>query len=171
MKILIISDIHGDYKSLNKVLSINKFDKLVILGDLLEYGIYPISENNEILNEIKKHKEKLILIKGNCDYMIDYDKFNLHAHDKISLTINKHVITFTHGHNFNKLNLLKYHTDILINGHTHVPIIEKDNNIIYLNPGSLGKPRYGFDKSYMIFDDNNIIIKNLNEKIIKKMKI
>ena len=87
MRVLIISDIHGDYKTLFDILNKESFDKLIILGDLLEYGIYTISSNNQILNEIKKYKNKLVLIKGNCDYMIDYNKFDLCAHEEISLII------------------------------------------------------------------------------------
>ena len=34
MKLLIISDVHGDYKSLEKVLKNESFDRLVVLGDL-----------------------------------------------------------------------------------------------------------------------------------------
>lgn len=171
MKVLIISDIHGDYKTLCDILNKESFDKLIILGDLLEYGIYTISSNNQILNEIKKYKNKLVLIKGNCDYMIDYNKFDLCAHEEISLTINKHIVTFSHGHIYNNINLPSYHGDIFISGHTHVPSIERNNNIIFANPGSLGKPRYGLNKSYMIFENNSLIVKTINGSKIKSLQI
>ena len=38
MKLLVVSDIHGDYESLNKVIHNESFDRLIVLGDLLPYS-------------------------------------------------------------------------------------------------------------------------------------
>ena len=38
MKVLILSDIHGDYDTLYKITQNEVFDKLIILGDLFSYG-------------------------------------------------------------------------------------------------------------------------------------
>ena len=74
-----VSDIHGDFKSLEKVLKNESFDRLVVLGDLFSYGkIILDSNNNEIIKLLKKYKDKLILIRGNCDYFIDYEKIGLY---------------------------------------------------------------------------------------------
>ena len=55
MKILIMSDIHGDYENLNKVLKNESFDKLIILGDLFSYGFnYNNKDENNILKIIIK---------------------------------------------------------------------------------------------------------------------
>ena len=51
MKLLIVSDIHGDFKSLEKVLKNESFDRLVVLGDLFSYGKIILDLNN---NEIIK---------------------------------------------------------------------------------------------------------------------
>lgn len=169
MKILIMSDIHGDYENLNKVLKNESFDKLIILGDLFSYG-FNYNKNN-ILKLLSNYKDAIILIKGNCDGNINYEEFGLFAHDIISLHLNNHVVTLTHGNKYSKGFLPNYHGDIFASGHTHVPMILKEQGIIYLNPGSIGKPRGGLDKSYAIFEDNKIEIKTIDGKIIKEMKI
>ena len=41
-----VSDIHGDFKSLEKVLKNESFDRLVVLGDLFSYGKIKLDLNN-----------------------------------------------------------------------------------------------------------------------------
>ena len=168
MKILILSDIHGDYESLHKVIENESFDRLVVLGDLLSYS-YDYEEEEKILELLSKYKNKLVLIKGNCDHFINYEAYNLYAHDEISLTFNNHVCTFTHGHLYNKGFLPKYHGDIIVTGHTHIPEITKENDIYYCNPGSIGMPRSGSSKGYLVFDNNKLILKDINNNIIKEL--
>ncbi len=168
MHLLIVSDIHGDYISLNKVLEKEKFDKLIVLGDLFSYDYNPNNEN--VMKLITEYKDKLILIKGNCDYQINYEKYNVSYNEVITLLLNNHNITLTHGYKYSKDFLPNNHGDIFISGHTHVPLLYKEN-IIYANPGSLGKPRLGYNKSYIIFNNNKIIIKDIYDNIIKEMKI
>ena len=64
MKLLMVSDIHGDFKSLEKVLKNESFDRLVVLGDLFSYGKIILDlNNNEIIKLLKKYKELNITIK------------------------------------------------------------------------------------------------------------
>ncbi|HHF59031.1 MAG TPA: metallophosphoesterase, partial [Thermoplasmatales archaeon] len=43
--------------------------------------------------------------------------------------------------------------DVLVFGHTHIPMERRVKDKIFLNPGSVGQPRDGNPKSsYMIFD-------------------
>lgn len=172
MKVLIVSDIHGDYETFKKVIENEEFDKLVVLGDLFDYGFYDNDLNdNKIINLLKKYKDILVLIRGNCDSFIDYEKYNLYAHDEITLTINKIPTTFTHGNLYNSLFMPKYHGLIFISGHTHIPIIENKLGMIFANPGSIGKPRAGSKKGYLIFEDDKLILKDVNKNIIKEMII
>ncbi|MEJ0055050.1 MAG: metallophosphoesterase family protein [Bacteroidota bacterium] len=46
--------------------------------------------------------------------------------------------------------------DVLISGHTHLPVIKRFLHNVYLNPGSVGQPRDGDNRaSYMIILDGN----------------
>lgn len=170
MKLLVISDIHGDYEALNKVINNEPFDKLIILGDLLPYSYdYENDIEGKIIALLSKFKNKLVLIKGNCDKYINFEAYNLYAHDVISLTFNNHVVTFTHGNTYNKGFLPSYHGDIFMSGHTHIPLLIKEKGVIYCNPGSIGKPRGTSSKGYLVFDDNKIVLKNIDKTIIKEL--
>ena len=169
MKLLIISDIHGNYEILEDIINNESFDKLIVLGDLLSY--YHNENKNKILELLQKHNNKLILIKGNCDYLINYDLYNLYPYDIITLPINNNMITFTHGNTYKKGNLPSNHGNIIITGHTHIPCLYEENNIIYANPGSISIPRGMCDKSYLIYDNNKLILKKIDGTIIKSKLI
>ena len=65
---MIISDIHGGIDELNKVLEFyiqEKCNKLIILGDLFNYGIDFNREN--IINRLNSMKQNIIYVRGNCD--------------------------------------------------------------------------------------------------------
>ncbi len=83
MKILVISDIHGNYTALETVLaSAGKVDAVWCLGDLVGYGPDP----NECVERIKS-LTRLTCIKGNHDDAVissrNIDKFN----DDAELTV------------------------------------------------------------------------------------
>lgn len=85
---------------------------------------------------------------------------------------NNKKIIMTHGHIFNKDNLSPMEDgDILLYGHFHIPTAEKIDEKIFLNPGSISLPKENFENSYGVFQDGYFIIKNLEEKIIKKLKL
>ena len=170
MRLLIVSDIHGDYDSLKKVINNEQFDRLIVLGDLPSYT-YDYDEVDNILELLSKYKNKLVLIKGNCDYFINYDGYGLYAHDEISLTFNNHVVTFTHGDKYNKGFLPKYHGNIFISGHTHKPLLIKEKDIIYCNPGSIGIPKGNSSKGYLIFDNDKLMLKTIYGDKIKDIDL
>lgn len=171
MKTLIISDVHGDYKTLDLIIKKESFDKLIVLGDLFNYWFKLDKINdNKIIKTLQTNKDKLILIKGNCDKCINYEELGLYAHEIITITLNRHSVTLTHGDKYSKGFLPSFHGKIFISGHTHVPMLLKEYEIIYANPGSVGLPRGGSYKTYMVFEDNKIIIKTTNDIIIKEME-
>lgn len=171
MRYLIISDIHGKSEALNHIINSEKYDELIILGDLFSYGYENNDSKKDIIETLQKNKNKLILIKGNCDYFINYESLNLNPIDIITLHLNNQLVTLTHGHKYNKGFLPSYHGNIFISGHTHVPIIEVQKDIIYANPGSISYPRNKSDKSYLLFTEDKLILKTIDQKIIKEVKI
>ena len=48
-------------------------------------------------------------------------------------------------------------------------MIEKFDNKIFLNPGSISRPRGESKKSFIIIDDNGIYLKDLDNNIIDKL--
>lgn len=168
MKVLIISDIHGNYKNLNKVISNNEFDKLIILGDTL---VGPFTEYREVANLLNKYKDKIISVKGNCDIyyneLLEYDNDDLY----IKIPMDKKILFITHGHIYNRNHLPSTYYDIFISGHTHIPVLEKTNDKIYLNPGSISLPRHNSLPSYAIYEDNIIKILDIENNIFKEISL
>ena len=168
MKVLIISDIHGNYNNLNKVLTNNTFDKLIILGDIL---VGPFPEYREVSNLLNIYKDKIIAVKGNCDnYYNGMLEFN-NEDTYLKVPIDKKILFITHGHIYNRNNLPDTYYDIFVQGHTHVPLLEKVNDKIYLNPGSISLPRNNSLPSFAIYEDNTIKILDIDNNIIKEISI
>lgn len=164
MKYMIISDIHGDIYKLNTVLDIynkEKCNKLIVLGDLFNYGID--LNKNDIINRLNLMKENIIYVRGNCD--INVVKLEFDTSYSKDININNKAVLLTHGHLYTTEYLLGSNYDIIISGHTHVPLIEKIHNKLFLNPGSISRSRSG-ENSFMIIHDNIITIRNLENSLI-----
>ena len=169
MKYMIISDIHGDIYKLNTVLDIynrEKCNKLIVLGDLFNYGID--LNKNDIINRLNLMKENIIYVRGNCDISVMKLEFDTPYSKEI--IINSKKTFLTHGHLYTTEYLLGSNYDIIISGHTHVPLIEKNTDKLFLNPGSISRSRRG-DNSFIIIENNIITIRNLENDIIVQNKI
>ncbi|NYB51960.1 MAG: metallophosphoesterase family protein [Methanobacteriaceae archaeon] len=83
MKILAVSDLHGNIKPLINYLNNNKVDLIVIAGDITHFG--PVELGEDILNEISSFKVPVLAIPGNCDpgsmhiNMDNTQAINIHA--------------------------------------------------------------------------------------------
>lgn len=165
MKVLFISDIHGNVNNLNIIDNI-EFDKLVCLGDIYSYGI--TTNNDEYVeNKLKKYINKLICLRGNCDYQ---NKSLFVDNDLYELNIDNHKFYLTHGdkYSISKGNI-PFNNSTLIYGHEHIPYIKRQGNTNYICVGSLGKPRYGSEVSYAIYENNSIIIYSINGNVIDRL--
>ena len=81
----------------------------------------------------------------------------------------KKMIFVTHGHVFNNNNLPPIKPgDILLHGHTHVPVCEKYETHIYMNPGSVSIPKENSPHSYMTFDGEKFEWKTLEGEVHKE---
>ncbi len=140
MKILVISDTHGDTLIKDRVYEINKDCGLFIhCGDydLPDYMMIPFR-----------------YVKGNCDYSEDAP---------LELNINTPIglIHVEHGSSYAFINdpleyIKKINAKIFLVGHTHIPFFTKIDNTYVFNPGSLVRPRKTNFGTYLIL--------NINEK-------
>lgn len=162
MKLMIASDIHGSAYYCQKMIEAFKeqrADKLLLLGDILYHGPrndLPKDYNpKKVIDMLNPMRENLICVRGNCDSEVDQMvlDFPLLA-EYAMLYIDGRTIFATHGHIHNNDNLPPLNKgDILLHGHTHIPIIEKFNSYIYINPGSVSIPKNGSEHSYLIMDN------------------
>lgn len=171
MKLLFASDIHGSTYYLNKLVNaIDKEnpDKIVLLGDLLYHGprnnLPKEYEPKKVIDILNSYKEKIICVRGNCDTEVDQMVlcFPIMS-DYLNIFIDGLTVFVTHGHHYNKDNLPPLsENDILIYGHTHIPLNTVVDGIICLNPGSVSIPKENSANSYMIYENKKFIWKTLD---------
>ena len=175
MKLLIISDIHGSSYYAERIKEIEqneKPDQIILLGDLYYHG--PRNDLTQEYNPMKvagilnDFGDKIRTVRGNCDAevdeMISYFKFDTH----LKMQVNGKDIFFTHGHIYNMDNLPEDKIDIMFYGHYHTGFIEEQNGIIFANPGSISLPKNNTEHSYIIYDEEKIILKNVDGKTIQE---
>ena len=177
MKYLVVSDIHGSGYYANKINEIyNKEepDKIILLGDLYYHGPrnpltkeYNPAEVCEIFNSLK---DKILCIKGNCDAEVDEMISEFEFNESIVLNINGLKFFFTHGHKYN-IDNVPQEIDVLVYGHFHTGFIKEKDGIICVNSGSISLPKENTKNSYLIIDENEIILKDVDGEVIDKRHI
>ena len=180
MKWLIASDIHGSAYYCKELLEAYKregADKLLLLGDVLYHGPrndlpegYAPKKVIEMLNAMKN---EILCVRGNCEAEVDQMvlEFPVMA-DYAILDAGKKMIFATHGHVHNNANLPPVKPgDILLHGHTHVPVCEEYETHIYMNPGSVSIPKENSAHSYMTFDGEIFEWKNLEGEVYKEYRL
>ena len=178
MKVLVFSDIHGSSYYANKIKEIvdkENPDKIILLGDIYYHGPrnnlsqeYAPMKVAEILNGLK---EKLLVVKGNCDAEVDEMISEFKFEDHLLLNINGKNIYFTHGHKYN-IEVIPYEDfEILIYGHIHQGFIQEKEGYIFANPGSISLPKCGTEHSYLVLDEGIITLKDVDGNVIQEYKL
>lgn len=67
MRLLLLSDIHGNYEAMKTAVNKEAYDEIIFLGDAVDYGPQP-AEVVDFLNENASYS-----IMGNHDYAVIYD--------------------------------------------------------------------------------------------------
>ena len=132
MKILVVSDSHGRNVYLEKVLETVEPDMLIHLGDLEGSEIF-------IQNKVSCPVE---MVSGNNDYFSDLEREKL-------ITIGRYKVLLTHGHRYRvhfgtetiKDWARQRGANIVMFGHTHMPLLDTSTDVTALNPGSISQPR------------------------------
>lgn len=159
MKIMVISDTHGDVYYLNKVIQTfyeQGYNKLYHLGDIGRESI-------KLLNPLS---DKIKAVKGNNDFFLENAKFKCDSYIELDYVFNK-VIVLTHGHYYSPYSYNgKY--DIFLYGHTHTGLIHKVGNQIIACPGSISLPRDNYN-SYIEINEKSIKLVDVEtSKVIKQ---
>lgn len=175
MKILIASDIHGsEYRAsqIHDIWKAGNFDKVILLGDLLYHG--PRNDLPEhyrpkgVIPLLSDMKDSIVAVRGNCDAEVDQMVLPFPIMDDSKwLEINGKKVFLMHGHH----DLDYTGSDIVMSGHTHIPVLEEKNGVLFFNPGSTTIPKNGSEPSYGVWDENGISIISLdNGNVVKAWK-
>lgn len=180
MKLMFISDLHGSAYYAEKLINVHdEFmpDKIVSVGDLLYHGPrndlpkdYDTKRVTKILNSFK---QKMIAVRGNCDSEVDQMvlEFPMMA-DYTVIIADGTEMFITHGHLFDPDNTPVNCGDVFISGHIHIPVAEKKNGVLVLNPGSCSLPKENNVPSCMLYEKGVFkIIEIETGKVIKSAKI
>lgn len=144
MKVLIVSDTHKKNENYFTVLEQVKPDLVIHCGDA-EGSEYALSEAADCPVEI---------VLGNNDFFSDLPR-------ELELEIGDYKVWVTHGHNYYvsmgneniKREAVARGMDIVLYGHTHRPVVDRDDMVTAVNPGSLSYPRQeGKRPSYVVME-------------------
>ena len=178
MKYMFASDIHGSAYYCRKTLETYRQSgaaRLILLGDILYHG--PRNElpreydPKQVFAMLNEYKDQIYAVRGNCDSEVDQMvlEFPIMA-DYALLALNGKTIYATHGHVYHKEALPPMKTgDILIHGHTHLPVAETMGSCYLLNPGSVSLPKDGNPNSYGILDGDRFTIFDFEGGIVKEI--
>jgi uncharacterized protein len=147
-KVLVVSDSHGLTKELEilRERHMDEVDLMIHCGD------------SQLMADNKSISGYLTVL-GNCDF----SGYPLETQTELA----GRKIFVTHGHRYSvktSLMTLKYKAeevgaDIACFGHSHVLGAEVIGNTLFLNPGSIRMPRERLEKTYVILDLQDNIIK------------
>lgn len=134
---VVFSDSHGDYDVLERIMERyrDNAELFIHLGDgerELEYLRFVYGE------------KKILFVRGNCDWDSEAPDYDL------ADFCGKRIF-FTHGSLYGVkggterviAEAQKHAADILLFGHTHIPLVEREEDLYIMNPGSCSRPRSG----------------------------
>lgn len=173
MKLMFASDIHGSLPATERVLELfaqSDARWLVILGDVLNHGPrnalpegYAPAQVAERLNE---QASRIVAVRGNCDSEVDQMllTFPITAPWQQVLLPERRLF-LTHGHLFGPDDEPPLAAgDVLVYGHTHIPVAEKRGDIFHFNPGSVSIPKGGVAASYGMLEEDVLRVITLNDQ-------
>ena len=173
MNIVIASDLHGAKKPVERLKEIVEREKpeaLLLLGDLLYHGPRnDLPESycpKEVIRLLSEMKDIIISVRGNCEAEVDQMVLPFSCmSDSNMLIADKKRIFMTHGHVFS-FEKHPDNIDVIMQGHTHLPVLRRENGVIWLNPGSTSIPKGGNPPSYAIWDCKKIEIRELYSDVV-----
>ncbi|MCZ2258065.1 metallophosphoesterase [Sporosarcina sp. G11-34] len=161
MRILVMSDSHGDLETV-KTVSSQSGDAIFHCGDS------ELLFNDAIFGDMYK-------VRGNCDIDSSFP-------NEVLANVKGKTILAVHGHEHNvnqSLMSLQYsamekHANIVLFGHTHLYGAEIIDGILFVNPGSTKQPRGGKKPTYAVVEWDETIrvtFKNMGREVVDSIEI
>ena len=146
MKIVIVSDSHGNTYFMEEIYTIHQDDT----DEWVHCGDSELLEDHPLWQEYKT-------VLGNMDIT---NRFKLSRTEHIKGF--RYLLVHGHKHNvkrsYDKLLEKAKAEDVKVvfYGHTHIPKVEKEEGVVFINPGSIAQPRDRAKGTYLVMyvDDN-----------------
>lgn len=158
MKWLIASDLHGSEEWCARLVDAydrEGADRLLLLGDVLGHG--SPRTDRAVAALLSPLAGAIYAVRGNCDGPYDGQVlgFPLDEVCRVFPTGKGPFFFATHGHIYNGAHRPEgmQPGDILLQGHTHMPMTENHGSFLVFNPGSIARPRWGSEHGYMTLSD------------------
>lgn len=170
-----MSDTHGSLSAWEEAVDfLEDTDMILHAGDVLYHGArnpLPSGYDTEGLVDALNHfNGDLLAVKGNVDALVD-DWVLPYPLPEYSVVVNNgQRIVIYHGYQHEteakRVEFAqKFGADILIFGHTHIPLVKKKEDIILLNPGSTSLPKQEPPQSTLaVISEEKIEIIALDDK-------
>ena len=206
MKILVVSDIHGNFEALRRIPE--TFDRVLFLGDAVDYGPDP----KRCVSWLRERRA--VAVRGNHDQAVasgvscrcnpsmreaseatrgftrealdpeDLDFLLLRPlHQTISLDgVGFHLVHATPSDPLYTYlprsqtvrwaaEAEQVTADVLLVGHTHLPMILRLGHKLILNPGSVGQPRDGDPRAaYAVIEDGEPRLERVSYDVSKTVE-
>ncbi|MEX0532802.1 phosphodiesterase [Raoultella terrigena] len=172
MRLMFASDIHGSLPAAERVLELfaqSGAQWLIILGDVLNHGPRNALPEGyapaEVAGKLNGAAARIIAVRGNCDSEVDQMLLDFPIIAPWQQVLTERCRLFlTHGHLYSPEKLPSLCAgDVLVYGHTHIPVAEKRSDIFLFNPGSVSIPKGGFPASYGLLDGDRLQVLALDD--------
>lgn len=167
MKIGIISDTHGCVETWRQVYEayLHDADLIIHAGDVLYHGPrnqIPGEYNpKELARALNNCKVPMIIAQGNCDAEVDGMVLEIPITKNSLIYLNGLRIFVQHGHDLSAAQAAvlgqRYKLDVLITGHTHIPALQRMDNTILVNPGSVSMPKGEDGRGTIALIEDNVV--------------
>lgn len=171
MRLGLISDTHGSLMGWKKAQEMFAgVDAILHAGDILYHGPKnPLPEGYDpggLAKTLNGLEEPLLVARGNCDSQVDAMVLSSPVLSPyLFCVLEGYRIMIQHGHVLAEEDLpalmQRYHLQLLLIGHTHIPVIQRVGPGLVVNPGS---PALGKGEQQMtagLFQDGEVKIWDL----------
>lgn len=156
MKIGIISDTHGEIEiAMEAIRQMGEVDLILHAGDTY----------SDLVKLSKETDVEMVGVRGNIGHPDE-------GPAELVLDLNGFRIFLLHGHHYDvKHSLMRLYyrakeleVDVVVYGHTHLAMSAYEDDVLFVNPGSIGFPRGKYKNSYAILELED---KNLKAEILE----
>lgn len=144
MKLIAVSDNHGNTYYMEEILSIYEDD----VDNWVHCGDSELMEDHPLWQRYKT-------VSGNMDYAPGFELERI-----VEFKDHKFLVLHGHKHGVKRSNdemkrrAREEGASVVFYGHTHVPKAEEEDGILFINPGSLTQPRDRNVGTYLLIDFN-----------------